>query len=64
MRFLFLILSHREIGFIADAQYHASDILADVPVGTIRNPSRYVPHCFTDKFLFPYQLQVKLTGTP
>jgi hypothetical protein len=45
MRFLFLILFRHEIGFIAEIQYYASDVLANALVGTIRSPNRYVPHC-------------------
>jgi hypothetical protein len=37
---LFLILFHREISFVADTRYCASDVLANTFVGTIRNPSR------------------------
>jgi hypothetical protein len=48
MRFLFLILFHREIGFVADIRYYASDVLADGFIGTIRNPSQYISHCFTN----------------
>jgi hypothetical protein len=48
MRFLFLILFRHEISFVADIRYYASDVLADAFVRTNHNPSRYVPHCFSD----------------
>jgi hypothetical protein len=59
MRFLFLILFHREIGFVADIRYYASDVWADAFVGTIQNPSRPADMFLVViliKFLFPYQL--------
>jgi hypothetical protein len=48
MRFLFLILFHHEIGFVANIRYYASDVLADAFVGTILNLSSHDPRCFTD----------------